>query len=281
MIRSFFGLLVLLASSACTYVVPADNWFHPGRVELPVEDRAHPMLPTGYALRDLRFAAEDGTSLYALLVSAPSSRGTVLYFGGDSFRVGAGGLSVARYFAALDLNVLLIDYRGYGLSEGTPTISTLKSDAIRAFDLASSLVASSTPLVVHGFSMGSFIAASLTEQRNVHALVLESTATSASAWARNQIPWYAKPFVRVSLAEPLPAESNENRIRLYQGYLLLLAGSADSITPPSMARKLLSISGSPPARKQLFVSKGAGHGAVLLGPGTAAEYGRFVSSVRE
>lgn len=174
------------------------------------------------------------------------------------------------------MNVLLVEYRGYGLSEGTPTIPALKSDAIQAFDLASSLVSSGTPLVVHGFSLGSFIAASLTEERPVSALVLESTAPSVSAWARHQIPWYAKPFVRVSLAQPLLAESNERRLGLYHGYLLLLAGSGDHITPPSMSRALLSISASPPARKRLFVSPGAGHGAVLAGRGTAAAYAQFV-----
>jgi pimeloyl-ACP methyl ester carboxylesterase len=273
------ALIFFLASSGCTYMVPADNWFHPGRVDLSLENRSNPSLPAGYTIRDLPFAAADGTALHALLVSAPSSRGTVLYFGGDSFHVGTGGLPVARFFASLDLSVLLVDYRGYGLSEGTPTIPALKSDAIRAFDLASSLASPSTPLVVHGFSMGSFIAASLTEQRPVRALVLESTAPSALAWARHQIPWIAKPFVRVSLAEPLPAESNEGRLRLYHGYLLLLAGSADRITPPSMARDLLSISASSPAKKRLFVSPGAGHGAVLFASSTAAEYERFFSLV--
>lgn len=212
-------------------------------------------------------------------MSGPSSKGTVLYFGGDGFHIGTGGLPVARFFASLDLGVLLVDYRGYGLSEGTPTIPALKSDAVRAFDLASSLVRTSTPLIVHGFSMGSFIAASLTEQRPVHALVLESTAPSALAWARHQIPWIAKPFVRIDLAEPLPAESNEARLRLYRGYLLLLAGGADDITPPSMAQNLFSTSASPPAKKRLFVSPGAGHGAALFSPGTAAEYERFLNLV--
>jgi pimeloyl-ACP methyl ester carboxylesterase len=272
-------LLFLLASPGCTYMVPADNWFHPGRVDLSVDDRANPNLPPGYAIRDLTFTAADGTALHALLVSSPSSKGTVLYFGGDSFHTGTGGLPVARFFASLDLSVLLVDYRGYGLSEGTPTISALKSDAIRAFDLASSMVSPSAPLVVHGFSMGSFIAASLTEQRPVHALVLESTAPSALAWARHQIPWIAKPFVRIDLAEPLPAESNEARLRLYHGYLLLLAGADDRITPPSMARDLLSVSASSPAKKRIFVSPGAGHGAVLFASATPAEYERFFSLV--
>lgn len=281
MLRLRLGVLLLaVASSGClTFVVPADTWFHTGRADLSLEDRASPGLPIGYALRDVPFTAADGALLHALLVSAPSSKGTVLYFGGDSFRIGTGGLPVARFFTSQGLSVLLVDYRGYGLSEGTPTIPALKSDAIQAFDLASSLVRSGTPLVVHGLSMGSFIAASLTEVRPVSTLVLESTAPSASAWAHHQIPWYGKPFVRISLSEPLPAESNEGRLRLYHGHLLLLAGSSDRITPPSMSRALLSISASPPAKKHLFVSPGAGHGAVLAGRGTATAYAQFVSSV--
>ena len=271
---AFAGTLVL---SGCSFVVPANYWFHPGAADLPPDVRAKPDLPAGYTLRSVPFAGTDGVRLQALFVSNPSSIATVLYFGGDHFRVGTGGLPVARFFASLHLDCLLVDYRGYGQSEGVPTLSAVKSDAIQAFDVASGLVTRPAQLIVHGFSMGSFVAASLTESRPVRALVLESTAPSATAWAHHQIPWYEKPFVRVRLADPLPAESNEIRVRRYQGYLLLFTGSSDRITPPSMAEALFSIAGSPVGRKRLFVVPGATHGSALQGARTATEYAGFVS----
>lgn len=271
---------LVILSGCVTLRVPADNWFHPGAADLPADLRATPDLPAGYALQDIYFVGDDGTRLHSLFVSSPSASGTVLYFGGDTFRIGTSGLSVAKFFPSLNMNVLLIDYRGYGLSEGVPTLESVKSDAVHAFDLARSPARPAQPIALHGFSMGSFVACAVTESRTVAALILESSATSASDWANHLIPWYAKPFVRVSIAEDLRGESNETRLQRYNGYLLLLVGSADHVTPSSMSHRLFSVAASSAQRKRFYIAPRAGHGTVLLSPSAAREYSKFLSLVQ-
>lgn len=95
----------------------------------------------------------------------------------------------------------------------------MKRDALAVFDFVREHAAG-RPVVVHGVSLGSFIAA----QRDVDGVVLEATAPDVRSWGTRPIPWYAKPFVRLKIAPALLAESNAAVVRRYAGPLLLLTG---------------------------------------------------------
>jgi uncharacterized protein len=278
--RSAAVALLLPLSGCVTFSVREDSWFHPGYAALSDSARSAARLSRGATLEDVFFRSADSTLLHGVFVRTPGARATVLYFGGDNFRVASGGMEVARGGSALGVNVLMMEYRGYGQSEGTPTLPALKQDALEALAyLRARPDAGDAPIVVHGFSMGSFIAAHVAEQRPVAGLVMESTATDVRDWARGLVPWYARPFVRIRMAGSLRAESNTQRLAAYRGPLLLLVGSADRVTRPGMSRSLLATSATPPELKHLLVVPGAGHGDVLSNPAAQARYQAFVTGV--
>jgi fermentation-respiration switch protein FrsA (DUF1100 family) len=263
-------LALVLLGAGCTFQLREDHFFHPGPVE-KADDTAKWQLPAGYIAADVMIPMADGTRLHAVRVRREGAGVEVLYFGGDVFRTETFGAMTASAIAEHGANALLVDYRGYGRSEGKPTIALVQSDALAVYDWLRGQT--SLPIVVHGFSLGSFMAAHLAAERHPEGLVLESTATNPTEWAKLQTP----AFVRVRMPETLRAQDNTERLKTYKGPLLIVAGDKDRITPVSMSRTLLDAAAS--TDKQLYVSPGASHGAALAPAAARAAYGTFLARI--
>ncbi len=195
----------------------------------PVESTGPP------AAEDFFFAADDGTRINAWYFERAGARATVLFFGGNAFY-----LSDSRAFAESitrhPVNLFMMDYRGYGRSEGTPTVASFKSDALRAYQvLRDRFEPDARRIIVHGHSLGSFAAALVASERPVGALVLQNPATGGRDMLRYLVPWYAKPFVRLDVAPALLADSNLDRIRRVTVPTLIAGGTRDRITSAGMA----------------------------------------------
>jgi fermentation-respiration switch protein FrsA (DUF1100 family) len=127
--------------------------------------------------------------------------------------------------------------------------------------------------------LGSFIAPYVADHRPVSGLVLQSTATNVSDWAHTQVPWYAVPFVRISIGPSLQNVSNVEALEHYQGPLLLLAGGKDTITPPRFAQELYAKSATPSPLKVLYIAKNERHGTVLDDADARQQYAKFVQGI--
>lgn len=268
------ALAVIVAG--CAFNVREDHWFHPESLVLDAQQLAALPLPEGYRAEMFTFAAADGTQLAALHVGRDADAPAVFYLGGDTFKIARHGLEIAPVLAGLGLDVFMVDYRGYGGSAGSPSIDTLMSDAEDALAVLRGRLGHGRPVLVHGFSLGSFVGAELARRRAVQGLVLESSATSVRDWANHQVPWYGKPFVSINLATTLEAQSNAVRVADYSGPLLLIAGGADDTTPADMSRALFEASASPRACRRLMVAEEAGHGNALAFAETLRAYRDFI-----
>lgn len=280
-LRVTFLVAVGLGMIGCARVnVAQRDFLFPGYAEMAPKAIAQLSQGTGYAVAYKLFHATDGTHLYGLLITRPGNRITVLYFGSDNFQTGTGGLGVAQMVESFGVNAFLVDYRGYGMSEGKPTYKSLESDALAAYDFTRSLPATKdTLIVVHGLSLGSMLAAYVADHRSVNGLVLESTATDVKDWANNQVPWYSSPFLHIDISQSLRSVSNINALKHYRGPLLLVVGSQDNTTPPAFSKKLYKISATPTALKMLYIAKGKHHGTAMNDTGSEREYRKFLSEV--
>ncbi|OFA00485.1 alpha/beta hydrolase [Duganella sp. HH101] len=227
---------------------------------------------TTYKLAPLTLAADDA-QLAGVSASGDGNALTVLYFGGNGFHLDQHGDHVLAAVAPCRADVVMIDYRGYGRSTGVPTIAALKADALREFDLVNGQAPGR--VIVHGQSLGSFIAAYVAQQRPaVRGLVLESTTTNARDWANNMMPWYVWPFVRVELSESLKGIDNVAAASGYAGPALVLEGSDDDVTPPRLAQKVYDALPTP--SKRMVMVPGAGHNGVLSSAAVRPAYCEFV-----
>lgn len=96
----------------------------------------------------------------------------------------------AEVWHDLGASVLLVEYRGYGRSEGSPGIAACAADAAEWFDrVAATPGVQAQAIIAHGFSLGGVFAAELAGLRPVAGLVMEGSVASLRAAARDRGIW--------------------------------------------------------------------------------------------
>lgn len=223
-------------------------------------------------------AAGDSLQLNGWWLRQPDAEGTVLFFGGNGFfLVQSQGYLDA--FAELPVDVFLFDYRGYGRSEGSPSVAALKADALAAYAFVTdSLGAAPERLVLHGHSIGTFLATDVGAARAVAGVVLENPITTPERWADHLVPWFLDPFISLDLPETLTGESNLAALRRTASPVLVLAGGADVITDPAMARELAGV--RPEATRLVVVEEG-GHNRLFDDAAWTEAYRAFLDAALE
>ena len=181
----FLSILFLLAAAFVA------GWIYLRRFEraqLYAPSSGIELTPAHFRLRyqDVQFVAADGTTLTGWWIPANRPRGTVVYCHGNAGNVGSNA-HVAPEFFRRGFNLLLWDYRGYGLSGGRPSEKGLYDDARAAFDAARSM-SGDLPIVVYGNSLGAAVAVQLAKDRPVAGLVVQGGFASAADMARRLYP---------------------------------------------------------------------------------------------
>ena len=198
------------------------------------------------------FETTDGLELSGWFVAAsgPSPRVTVLVFNGNAGNR-AHRAPLAAAFHRHGLQVLLVDYRGYGGNPGAPTETGLAADsrAARAY-LAGRPDVDGSRIVYFGESLGTAVAIDLTVEHPPAALVLRSPFTSMADVGQHHYPFLP---VRFLLRDRFAAIDQIQRIRVP---LLVIAGGHDRIVPVENSRRLYDAAVAP---KTLFVLPDADH----------------------
>jgi pimeloyl-ACP methyl ester carboxylesterase len=220
----------------------------------------------------LTVTREDGAILKGILLEQPNARSTILYFGGNLFHIDPHLNELLPILAACGTNVAVFDHRGYGRSSGKPTVATLQDDALAIFDAVNARYPGR--VIVHGQSLGSFIAAHLAQARPVLGTVLENTATSAEDQVAANIPWYARPFIDVEIDASLRQVDNRTAAAGFRSAALIIAAGKDKATPPALGRKVFDT--IPRQDKQFLLLEKADHNGALATEGAGAAYCRFV-----
>ena len=170
-------LLVYLGLAALIYFKQSSLVF------LPEMDRGFRASPAdiGLPFTPLRLVTTDGETLDGWFVPADKrreTRGLVIFFHGNAGNI-SHRLDYLRMFHDLGLATLIIDYRGYGLSSGTPSEEGTYLDAAAAWRHATQVLGfAADRIVFFGESLGGGVAAQLAAENRPGALVLASTFTS-------------------------------------------------------------------------------------------------------
>ncbi|MDZ4834324.1 MAG: alpha/beta hydrolase [Candidatus Melainabacteria bacterium] len=144
--------------------------------------------------RDVWIALDTGSKLHGWWYQKPNAKRTVIIHHGQG-----GNLTFLRGWAAMfidcDANVLIYDYEGYGRSEGEPGIDALRRDGLAAFDYVCKNEKISNDHIVNcGESLGTGVAAYVTEKRKTAGLILFSPYASVIECGQQRYPiLYAYP----------------------------------------------------------------------------------------
>jgi fermentation-respiration switch protein FrsA (DUF1100 family) len=270
------ALLVLLLCSAtlagCTNV-----FFQPMRGQVATPERI------GLAYQDVYFEAADGTRLHGWFLPAQgATTGTVFFLHGNAENIST-HIGSVYWLPKQGFNVFLPDYRGYGLSQGTPTMAGVMSDIEAAFvTLLTQPNVDPQRIVVFGQSLGGSLAISYvarsSHRADIRALVVESPFSDfqgiaqeklASSWLTWPFQWLPtlaidndySPLLAVDQIAPIP--------------LLLITDERDTIVPPHHGLDLYERAREP---KELWIVPDAGHIEALR---TSANRQRFVAWMRK
>lgn len=155
---------------------------YPGRLEGDWHPRTLPV-------QDVWLTASDGTRLHAWWIPHDKAQFTFLAFHGNAANI-TNRTPVYEFLRDLPANVLALEYRGYGRSEGRPSEAGLYRDADAAYQyLVTTKGTDPKSIVSFGQSLGTTVAARLAAHREVGGVILEAPFPSAARLAR-QLFWF-------------------------------------------------------------------------------------------
>lgn len=192
----------------------------------------------GLAYEDANLTTADGVALHAWWVPAQMSRRTVLLFHGNAGNI-SHRLDKLAVLNGLDASVLLVDYRGYGRSAGSPDEAGTYADADAAYAWLRARGVPPEAIVLYGESLGGPIATNLASRQPVGGLILESAPSSILGVAQHHYPLLPVSWFLSVRYDGL------SRIPEVRAPVLILHSPRDEIVPFSMAEALYAAAPEP------------------------------------
>ncbi len=197
---------------------------------------------------DVFLETADGVRIHGFWLPAEGADRALLFFHGNAGNA-SHRLPNAAALVGLGAHVLLLDYRGYGLSEGRPSEAGVYADARAGLaHLVETRGLEEGRIIVFGRSLGGAVAVDLVQDREIAGLILESTFTSVADMARSLVP-PAAPFLGGRF-------DSASKIGGLRAPLLFFHGDDDEIVPYRLGQELFAAAPEPKAFETL---EGAGH----------------------
>jgi len=208
--------------------------------------------------KDGLVSVADGVSLGYRYFALVAAKRVLLYFHGNG-ETAADYDYIAPLYAGMDTALLVVDYRGYGWSNGQPLTSTLLTDGESVPPALEGILGDehTLPLYLMGRSLGSGPAIHLAHKLPDHfaGLIVESGfADMPSVFRRLQIP------VDLDTISDLPV-GNAKRMASIHLPTLVIHGEEDRVLPVENGQKLYDASAA--SHKRLLRVPGAGHNDLL------------------
>lgn len=216
---------------------------------------------TGCLIEDCEPAAEDGVRLHAWWchppqeASGPTRDMVLLWFHGN-----AGNLShrvdmMVKMARSLPVQVLIVDYRGYGKSQGRPSEQGLYRDARAAWRyLVEERGVASDRIVIFGKSLGGAAAVDLATRVRPAGLIVQSSFSSIRDMAAHHFPFVPRFLVRSKM-------DSVNKVPRIDCPKLFVHSPSDEVVPYRLGRRLYEAAAEP---KSFYEVVGSGHNETYL-----------------
>ncbi|HOW82779.1 MAG TPA: alpha/beta hydrolase [Spirochaetota bacterium] len=228
----------------------------------------HPRIEDGPVIGDkylvnLAIPVDQGVSLGAKMFLAARESSTILFFHGNG-EIVADYDDVGSLFMRMGINFLAVDYRGYGRSGGTPTVSAMMRDSHEVFRFCRKWLGDqgyTGPLIVMGRSLGSAPALELAScyPAEIDGLIIESGFA------------YTVPLLGILGIDAgdygIDEEKgflNAEKIKRYRGPTLVIHAERDHIIPFSDGEVLFASSAAEKDNKTFLKIPEANHNTIFV-----------------
>lgn len=216
------------------------------------------------SFREFPIRASDGSVLSGLLFSATQSKGLIFYLHGNAGSLREWG-DVARTYLDLHYDVFLLDYRGYGKSEGTITSEAeLHEDIQVAYNRMKDLYPEQK-IVVLGYSIGTGLATSLASHNHPGMLILQAPYYSLVDMMKQLYPFLPTAILKYKFR-------NDVNIRNCTMPIVIFHGDQDNVIDCRASVRLKMLA---KPTDILVLLRGQGHNGMTYG----SEYAREIGSV--
>lgn len=177
-----------MAGAIASYIML--RWFEHNQVYHPSRTLDATGRELGRPFENVFFETRDGLKLngwfFAANTNSPDSSPTILVCHGNAGNI-SHRLELCRTLLDEGLNVFLFDYRGYGLSQGSPSEKGTYEDARAAFEWLKRK--GLARIIPYGESLGGGVASELCLHEPAYGLILQSTFTSIPDIGVELFPW--------------------------------------------------------------------------------------------
>ncbi len=163
---------------------------------------------------------------------------TVLFFHGNAGSLG-NRIHKLNHFNNMDVNFLIIAWRGFSGNNGKPSEEGLYEDGRSAINWLIKKGVKETNIVIYGESLGTGVATHLSQNKNFAGVVLETPFTSMIDAAKVFYPYIPVSFLLKDKFD------NKNKIKNINAPVLIMHGEADQIVPFFMGKKMYEIANEP------------------------------------
>ncbi len=206
----------------------------------------------GLTVEDCFFETEDGIRLHAWWQEGTGSGAApvLLFFHGNAGNITHRADNL-HLLAGTTLSVLIVDYRGYGKSQGRPSEKGLYLDGEAAYRyLTDERGIEPRRIISFGRSLGATVALHVALKHRVAGLIMEGAFTNARAMARSVMPILpVGPFIRSRL-------DNIGRVGELKAPLMVIHGDRDETVPFRQGKEVFEAAPEP---KEFYRVEGAGH----------------------
>jgi uncharacterized protein len=219
--------------------------------------------------RDLEVRGRRVNSLY---FPAPGAPGTILYFHGNAGDLSGWGMVAAELVGRTGWNVWIMDYPGYGKSEGRIRSEEQLHEMAEAF--MERVLFGRRPgekIVLAGRSIGSGLATRLAARHPVDGLVLESPYYSLQRLAKENFAWVPGLFLKYRFPSHVWIQQTKAPV-------LILHGANDNLIPAAHGRELADLA---PATAEFVSVAGGGHNDLSMFEDYWTAFSRFLNRVAE
>ncbi len=244
---ALFAILVVIALFIFVKYLEAHSLF------FPFKKIEYTPATIGLVFTDTYFKTKDDKTLNGWFIPAKNAKVTILFFHGNAGNV-SHRLDKIKILNSLGLNVFIVDYRGYGKSEGKPSEKGLYLDAVTAFDYLTKIKCiAPDSIIVYGESLGGAVAIELCTKVKAKGLITEEAFTSIRDMGKIMYPWLPSFFA---------ADRFDSLIRVGKVSTpkLFIHSRNDNIVPFSLGEKLYKNAAEP---KMLAIIHG-GHNEAFL-----------------
>ena len=257
------------------------------QIRLIALDRLFVYFPTKYASYDysqlsdeyeeIFFETRDGVILHGVFLNGQSDL-TVILFHGNAGNIVDRLEYISLMSSEIGVNVFIFDYRGYGLSQGTPSESGLYIDAQAAVDLVLTRINftkdEDSKLILFGRSLGSSVALKMAGMYQPSLVIIEAPFTSITDLSKKTYP-YIPAFVIKNLIKARYESSS--MVAGISSPLMVIHGDQDSIVPIGMGKHIYDLA---TVEKDFYKVEGAGHNDTFVVAGSEyfGRIGAFIES---